>query len=266
MIRLTRSSDRTVRLSQTLGVRVSLSVQRALVLAAYRLRDAVLADLPRSTEWDAIRRQLKVLAVPGQSAVAVVLQGRRPSVKEPNPEAALLLVRPRRSKLAPPSPVVQILAAFNPWTYDTLPVWPDPSDAVLLYRKVGRRMVARVSEARKAEAKLWRSALEGAGVRDTARTNPKAQASSRVVLDTAYMLAQREFGLNGTSAKPVWVPELRAFGFMVQDVLRSPQVSAALTNPTYTGYKTSVPQSEGVLRSPLRDFAWFQRKVASRLK
>lgn len=197
---------------------------RTLVL---RLKRKVLQVVPDTAEYRTYRRSLEVFTVRTEARVTVEglrvgLRARK--VKKVFAKRTVLYVKPRGARR--PSPAVEVLAKYGPWTLDTLPFYPRKRDAQVVSRMVTEREVLAVEKQRRKDRPRWRQALSKAGVRPPkARNKVAVPRSARALADLAFEGLRLELGLAGTPPRPHWGPAIRSSRAALLRLLRTSPVA-----------------------------------------
>lgn len=179
----------------------------------YRSASTTLADikhkLPQGQEFRKYSSSLELARITGlpEETVGYSIYGKTKQVsgRGLEPLRTIILVRARRSPRRLPQEVA-VLVEHSPWTLNSIPFIPKKADAILIYRKVSERAVAKVDKDRKKDKGAWKRALirEGSsakGLKDKLRLG---NGRVKAIPDLALTGLNLEFGQGGTKAKPHW--------------------------------------------------------------
>lgn len=230
--------------------------------SARSIRRGVIRRLPTTAK--ALKKSLvlrKVSGLGGRGSGYAVFSSSEPSeVDTLTADVELLYVLPKKAAVRLP-PEIQILANYNPWTVDTLPLWPEARHARVVSRKATKNRVQKVTKKLKADRTEWEGELRRAGVRPKRiKLTPTRQA----IPDVAFESLRYEFGI-GAAPSPHWRPAILSLmqGTGLKRIAKN--VAPMLSDPANTAW--SKPASVGkVGPTKIKKYWDFQKTLGIRLK
>jgi hypothetical protein len=158
---------------------------------------------------------------------------------------------------------VKILEEFGPWTMTTLPFMPDRRHAIVISRRVPKRVALEIEKERKADRFFWNAKLQRAGVRKQMKI--EKPASPRVVPDVAFLSMRYEFGLGGILAKPHWRPGIIGFARGLPGLFVQARIKGILTDPANQTWRKRPKSDVTIPASMTKEFVPFQRALGIRV-
>lgn len=239
-------------------------------LATEMVRKAVQARIPNKQTYAAYKQSLETAAIvgvsPGEFAYCVRARIHSRRVRKIDVSKSLLYIRPR-SKIGRVKPEILILEKYSPWTAAQLPFQPGKADAIVLTRKVNRRLVDQVSKKCARQRPRWRHALDKLGLHETKKKRLELPRKAKVLPDVVFEALRLEFGTGGTKARPHWRPAISGLvhGGISAMIRRHSGLKQAFTQPRFRGWKKWPPKTRNKVRiGEARSFMGFQKRLGIR--
>jgi hypothetical protein len=230
--------------------------------------------IPRSKEFAEYRKSLTVSSVNGSpdNSVNYVLQSvsKPKALREQDRDVVVLYVKSRRSKGAS-NRYVDVLEQFGPWTMDTIPRYPSPSEGTLIKRVVSSAEVEAVRRARRRTRSQWTKALRSAQVMQT--TGDRAQSELNrltkgyATTDMTQFALRAEFGVN-RRPQPHWrVGISETVRKEVPALLKSPDLVKGFMDPLFLGWASWPTETKKkIAATRLSSFGPFMRRLGLKFR
>jgi hypothetical protein len=271
-IRLSGKGKKTLRLLKQWPKRTERIRRLIPYLASKYVHQKILEKIPNEADWTAYRSSLETVKVSGVgkgiSAHALRAAPRSRRVRDSDIKLTVLYVQPtkRPSRV---KPEIEILKKYSPWTAETLPFLPKKSEALVVSRKVSKRVRSNVAKAREKDRPEWRKELTRVGRPEDKKTKLDLPPRISAVPDVALDALRLEFGYRGAKSVPHWKPairELMANG--VRSLFRTDrriiQTFQDLRFKAWKRWPPSVSQTIGLPEA--RKYVPFQNKLGIRAR
>jgi hypothetical protein len=241
--------------------------KRAAAVRRYTMREVarsaereLKSRLSASREYGDLSKAVKLFSVQGtDSSYLLTLRAKERGGRDLDPKKTVIFITPRKHATTPTDAATTILARYNPWTLDTLPIAPKRRYAVVIYRSVSEKAVIHARRAIIRNRIRWEPELARAGA--VVSRNPVNLLSVRTAPDISAMSMNLEFGLRGES-KPHWRPTILSVkkGKAIRAAMKAAR--RAMVDPRYMGWKSwSTDVGAAVNVSELKKYAPFQSKM-----
>lgn len=233
----------------------------ALVNDLYEL---VVDKIPSDRRYDRMRDSLKIGEGP-RDVFAVFIDNKARNVKKVDSPVTLIYVKPRRIQDRI-KPEIQLLADNSPWTVDTLPFWPDRRQALVVQRRVDKRIVDKIGKLREDSKSKIERQLFALGERSVASAMSKRRTQMRkakAVPDIAFEMLTLEFGGGSKRGTAMWRSSLKElFPGRVKTVLKKyKQIKETISKPRSGVWKKWPRVDVKVKRTQLHSFVRFQKQL-----
>lgn len=242
--------------------------EHVVQMAAQAVLDGVKEKLPSSGDYKEYIDSLSLAQIDGLpvglTGYAIQGKSKKKSGRSLDTEKTLVYVRIRRRPRRVSSQV-QTLAEHSPWTLESLPFVPKPSDAQVIYRKASAKAVLLVAKQRRKDKKVWSKALSRGGVRVQGQKDKLRLGNGRIkgVQDLAYTALNIELGQGGVKAKPHWRPAFSGLQRRtVPNMSKGSEFNRAVSDPDFRTWM-SWPKKTGkhISAKVAQSFVPFQKKL-----
>lgn len=231
--------------------------------------DALLREIPSGNDYKELRDSLKLVEVGGpkkgkESAFAIHIPVRGRKIKKIDASKTIISIRAKRGQDAPAADVL-LLETEGPWTADTIPFWPEKSEAVIVQRKVTQRETDKLSEEQKKKIpRLLRQFKElGRRIKPYKPGDPgRIKRNAKAVPDLAMQALNLEFGGGGVKSKPVFRKVFRSIGKSITGLPeRFSEITDAITDPNSKKYKNWPKRMDRISSGQAGKFIGFQKRL-----
>ena len=170
----------------------------------------------------------------------------------------VLYVRPKRVPNIPP--YVSVLARYSPWTADTLPLAPKPTEADIVSRRVRVSEVERVRLMRLRGKQSWLRDLARGGVRPSQAEQRLVPRALGAYPDIMFEALRLEFGI-GKAPSPHWRPAIAQVPKLLRKILQDKDLQATLKDTKFAGWRRGLRTHREVDAGVLSDMRAFGRAV-----
>jgi hypothetical protein len=231
--------------------------------------DALLDEIPGGSDYDELRKALKLSEVGGPKkgkeaafAIHIPTKGRR--IKKIDVAKTVIFVHAKKS-LNRPAEDVQLLEDSGPWTADTIPFWPTDSEALIVQRKVTKREADKVAKGQKLKLpKLIHQFKEmGRSIKPVKPGSPgRIKRNAKAVPDLAMQALNLEFGGGDTKSKPVFRKVFRGIKQSIHGLAdRFDEIKDAMTDPNSKKYKNWPKRMDKITSGEAATFKGFQKRL-----
>lgn len=261
-----KKSEDTLRLLNSWGKRINKFAHMFARKSAEHILEQLLEKIPKGPEYKEYRDSLRVSRVRGSKlpawSVGVTRKQRR--LREKDTETTQLLVKPKRGGITR-NPAIAVLVKHNPWTMSTLPLKPEASDAVLISRKVTKKELQQVEEAKKASQAEWTRELSEIGIRVDLKATQKLLQGAKAVSDVGFDALRMEFGVKNTQAKAHWRPAMHEFrSHGLKRLMHWRSFKDVFTKVRYTGWRQWPGRAPTISMSEAKTYNKFAKRVLKR--
>ena len=231
------------------------------------LFELVTDKIPGNRKYKTLKDSIKVGECKDAkgSIFAVYIDNKAKGIKKIDTAHTVIYIRPRR-RSDKPRKDVQLLADNGPWTTDTIPFWPTKKDAVIIQRKVGKRIVDKVNKMQAQNKSKISRQLTLLGQKDTNAAISKRSKdlkNVKAIPDVAYEMLTMEFGGGDQHALAIWRTSLMELypGRAKTVYARYKQLKQTLTDSRYKNYDNWPTVDVKVKAAQLESFVKFQKML-----
>lgn len=239
--------------------------KRMLVWAmANDLHELVISKIPGERRFSRLRDALVVGEGPDDT-FAVFIDTKASKVNKIDAPSTLIYVKPRRIQDRI-RPEITILSNNSPWTVETIPFWPDSRQAMVVKRKVNKRIVDNITKLRNSQKLKVERELSALGQRSTDNAIARRRMSARkakAVPDMAFEMLTLEFGGGSERGQAIWRRSLKELipGKIKTVLKRYKQIQFAIGEPRSGVWKNWPRVDVKVKAVQLRSFIKFQKQL-----
>jgi hypothetical protein len=228
------------------------------------LKEDILSRIPNKKEFEIYKRAISIAKVSSGNVpvYAIYLNNRVRGVKKVDTDKTIVLVKCKAKYPNGPELKIKALEKYGPWTLDTIPYLPKPTEAKITYKKSTSSEVKRVAKARNKDRKTWEKELAKYGVRVSKKSAVKIKMGKDTP-DVAFLALNLEFGLNGQKAMSHWRASQRQILPNLKKLFATDHsITKTFSDPTYGAWEQWPPKTKDILSSgDAKKFAGFQDKV-----
>jgi hypothetical protein len=237
--------------------------------AAKEAFDKLLQEIPGGDDYEDLKKSLKLVEVGGPAkgkaaayAIYVPVRGRR--IRKMDVGKTVISIMAKRGMDGPAADVL-LLETEGPWTADTIPFWPEKSEAVIVQRKVTKKEADKVAKEKKPKLPgLLRQFTEmGRKIKPMKPGSPgRIGRNAKAIPDIAMQALNLEFGGSGIKSKPVF---RKTFGEVKRSMAGLPkrftEINAAMTDPNSKKYKNWPKRMGKISSGQAGKFKGFQKRL-----
>lgn len=240
-----------------------------LYAAATDLHELVVDKIPKDKKYGVLAKSLKVgeLKNKDSSVFAVFIDNKAKGIKKVDTQNTVVYIRPRRVQDRIKKEI-KLLSDRGPWTVDTIPFWPSRKDAVVIQRKVGRRIVEKISKMQAAQKDKVHRELQLLGQKNVDNAITKKNSDfkkAKAIPDVAYEMLTLEFGGGKERGKAMWRTSLLELkpSKMKSVMKRYRQIEQTMLDPRYKNYKKwpATGSSNRIKSAEIKSFIKFQKRL-----
>lgn len=237
--------------------------------AAKEVYDSILADIPGGADYAELKKSLKLVEVSGtkdgeEAAYAIYVNPKGRRIRKMDAGRTIITIIAKRGRTPPPDDVV-FLEEKGPWTVDTIPFWPNKSQAIVTQRKSSKKQVDDLRKKLKKQQQDFEHELLEAGRRvDLSKPNGpgRIKANAKAVPDLAMQALSLEFGDEGVRSKPVFRKAITSTKRDIRGLAkRYVEITDAMTDPNSKKYKNWPPRIDKISSGTAATFRGFQKRL-----
>lgn len=270
-VRITRGTKKTLKAILEIQKRMAAIRRMTPYLAAQMTAFGVQGRIPRSPDWNAYQKSVKLVregpARADNPTFVAYAKPTRLKNRDIDTARSVLYVRAKKTVLGKVPKEVLVLAKFNPWTADTLPFSPKKNQAVIVVRKAKKREVQSVAEKRKKDEPEWRKELNALGIREIRKQPKIPELKTKIISDLAFDALRLEFGLGGTKPVPHWRPAIKESLSYVKRLYRHRSFfTRTMSDPSYQAWRKWPPKVGSTIKiDELKSLMKFSKRLHVRV-
>lgn len=231
--------------------------------------EALLREIPSRNDYKELRNSLRLVEVGGpkkgkESAFAIHIPTKGRKINKLDVSKTIITIHAKRGMTAPAGDVL-LLETEGPWTADTIPFWPENSEAVVTQRKVTKSETDKLAkEQKKKIPKLLRQFKEfGRNIKPYKPGSPgRLKRNAKAIPDLAMQALSLEFGGSGVRSKPVFRKVFRSISKSIAGLPdRFSEIADAMSEPNSKKYKNWPKRIDRISSGEAGKFIGFQRRL-----
>jgi hypothetical protein len=255
--------------TEELSERVAALPRMIAYAVAKEAFEALLREIPSDNNYKELRNSLKLVEVGGgkngkESAFAIHIPVKGRKIKNIDVSKTVISIRAKKGQDAPAADVL-LLESSGPWTADTIPFWPEKSEAVIVQRKTTKRETDKLSKAQKKKIPgLLRQFKElGRRIKPYKPGDPgRIGRNAKAIPDLAMQALNLEFGGGGAKSKPVFRKVFRSATKSISGLPdRFTHIMDAMTEPNSKMYKNWPKRIDQISSGQAGKFIGFQKRL-----
>lgn len=228
------------------------------------LLDLVKSKIPSTGQGAQLAKSLKVSEGPN-SVFAVSISSKSQNIKKTDAPVTLIYIKARRIQDRVRQDI-KILQDYSPWTIDTLPFWPDKKQALIIQRKVDKKIVDRIAKLRQDSSKEVKNKLIKLGQKDTNSAISRKTIDFRkakAIPDVAFQMLTMEFGGGSQRGMHMWRNALNELipGKIKNIAERYKKIKLAMSDSRDNTWRSWPRVNDKIKSMELKSFIKFQKQL-----